>query len=206
MAWTPPETLEETAKRLLVPPGLYARYKYAKELRRGEREIRLAPFLADPRRAAIDAGANKGVWTYALLKAGCREVHAFEPNPKQFAVLQSWAKDRAHLHPIALSDTAGEATLMVPKGAGGYSNQGASLSTIKVGAQPFGAVTVEARPLDHHGVENVGFLKKDVEGFELQVLKKYQPSGLTGRGGSPATGPTWSSRWRSSTPSAACPR
>lgn len=45
--WSPPETLEETAKRLFVPGALYIRYLYRKELRRGEPEIRLIPSLAD---------------------------------------------------------------------------------------------------------------------------------------------------------------
>ncbi|HEV2532603.1 FkbM family methyltransferase, partial [Phenylobacterium sp.] len=150
-SWTPPESLEETAKRLFVPPPLYARYKYRKELRKGEREIRLVPFLADPARLAIDVGANKGVWTYALLQHGC-EVAAFEPNPKLFSVLKRWAHGKAQLHPIALSDTSGEAVLMVPKSEAGYSNQGASLSVDKLNGQAFGAVTVEARRLDDCGL------------------------------------------------------
>lgn len=170
-AWTPPEELEETAKRLLVPGPLYIRYRYAKELRKGEREIRLLPFLADPNRTAVDVGANKGVYTYALLQAGVREVHAFEPNPKLFGVLSRWAKGRAHLHPEALSDTTGEAVLMVPHSEAGYSNQGASLSADKLNGQDFGGVTVKTLRLDDAGIDNVGFIKIDVEGFEMQVLK-----------------------------------
>jgi FkbM family methyltransferase len=169
--WTPPEELEETAKRLLVPPQLYIRYRYAKELRKGEREIKLIPFLADPTRAAVDVGANKGVYTYGLLQAGCREVHAFEPNPKPFGVLQRWAKDRARLYSAALSDVSGEAVLMVPHSEAGYSNQGASLSADKLNGQDFGAVTVKTLRLDDTGIGNVGFIKIDVEGAEMQVLK-----------------------------------
>jgi FkbM family methyltransferase len=169
--WTPPEELEETAKRLFVPPQLYIRYRYAKELRKGEREIRLVPFLADPRRAAIDVGANKGVYTYALLQAGVREVHAFEPNPKLFGVLERWARGKARLYPAALSDTTGEAVLMVPHSEAGYSNQGASLSADKLDGQDFGGVSVRTLRLDEAGIADVGFIKIDVEGFEMQVLK-----------------------------------
>ncbi|THD80596.1 MAG: FkbM family methyltransferase [Phenylobacterium sp.] len=168
--WVPPESLRETLKRLLAPPGPYAAYRYRRELRQGEREIHLVGWLADPRRVAIDVGANKGVYTYALLKAGC-EVHAFEPNPKAFGVLDRWARRRAHLHRQALSDRSGEAVLMVPRNSRGYSNQGASLSPERLGAQAFGAVTVETLRLDDAGIDNVGFMKIDVEGFELQVLR-----------------------------------
>lgn len=169
--WTPPEELEETAKRLFVPPSMYIRYRYAKELRKGEREIRLVPFLADRSRVAIDIGANKGVYTYALLQAGCREVHAFEPNPKLFAVLSRWAQGKAKLHAEALSDTTGEAVLMVPRSEAGYSNQGASLSEQKLNGQDFGAVPVRTLRLDEAGISDIGFIKIDVEGFEMQVLQ-----------------------------------
>jgi len=170
-SWTPPEELEETAKRLFVPPQLYIRYRYAKELRKGEAEIKLIPFLADPKRVALDVGANKGVYTYGLLQAGCREVHAFEPNPKLFGVLQRWAKGQAVLHPEALNDETGEATLMVPRSAAGYSNQGASLSLDKLNGQDFGAVTVKTTRLDDTGISDIGFIKIDVEGAEMAVLK-----------------------------------
>lgn len=169
--WSPPEEFEETAKRLFVPPAMYIRYRYAKELRKGEREIRLVPFLANPKRVALDIGANKGVYTYALLQAGCREVHAFEPNPKLFGVLSRWAKGKAHLHPEALSDTTGEAVLMVPHSKAGYSNQGASLSEQKLNGQEFGAVPVKTLRLDDAGLSDIGFIKIDVEGFEMQVLQ-----------------------------------
>jgi FkbM family methyltransferase len=166
--WSPPETLEETAKRLFVPGALYIRYLYRKELRRGEREITLIPQLADPARVALDIGANKGAYAFALL-GHCRELHAFEPNPKLFRVLSRWAKGKAHLHPIALSDATGEAGLLVPRSAKGYSNQGASLSTIKVQGD-HGVVRVRTARLDDLDIRDVGFMKIDVEGAEMAVL------------------------------------
>ncbi|MAY66178.1 MAG: hypothetical protein CMM77_03510 [Rhodospirillaceae bacterium] len=166
--WSPPETLEETAKRLLVPGALYIRYLYRKELMKGEREIRLIPQLADPTRQAIDVGANKGVYSYALL-GHCRQVHAFEPNPKLFRILSGWARKRATLSPVALSDSTGEADLLVPKWPKGYSNQGASLSTIKVSGD-HGIVRVKTARLDDLDIRDVGFMKIDVEGAEMAVL------------------------------------
>lgn len=166
--WSPPETLEETAKRLLVPGALYIRYLYRKELLRGEREIRLIPQLADPARQAIDVGANKGVYSHALL-GHCRRVHAFEPNPKLFRILSGWAHTRAELYPIALSDSTGEADLLVPKWPKGYSNQGASLSAAKVRGD-HGVVRVKTARLDDLDIRDVGFMKIDVEGAEMAVL------------------------------------
>lgn len=168
--WSPPERLEERLKRLLLPPGLHIRGLHLRELRKGERELRLIPALADPTRAAVDVGANRGVYAYALARLGCR-VHAFEPNPKMFRVLESWGRGRIGVHPTALGDRSGRARLHVPKGRIGYSNQGASLSTVKSAGQAGGLVDVEVARLDDLEIADVGFLKIDVEGFELQVLR-----------------------------------
>lgn len=168
MTWTPPVTLEERLKTALVPPQLYIRYLYRKELRRGEPEIRLVPWLADRRRVSLDVGANRGVYTYALLPHS-RAVHAFEPNPKMFDALRHWARGRAELHPIALGDAAGTAELRVPRRRHGFSNQGASLSPAKAD-RPHAALSVETARLDDLGIEDVGFIKIDVEGFETEVL------------------------------------
>ena len=65
-SWQPPSTFEEIIKDLLVPGWLYMKYRVAKELRKGEPETRLLPFLVDRRRAALDIGANKGVYTHLL--------------------------------------------------------------------------------------------------------------------------------------------
>ena len=167
--WEPSLNLRERLKALL-PPDLRIRYLYRRELRQGESEIGLVRHLADPRRVSIDVGANKGVYAYAMLPHSA-SVHAFEPNPKLFRMLASWATNKVVLHQVALSDESGPADLLVPIGRrGGYSNQGASLSATKVrGAH--GVVRVEARRLDDMAISNVGFIKIDVEGFEREVLE-----------------------------------
>ncbi len=164
-----PSTFAETVKRRMVPPSLYIRYRYAKETRRGEKEIHLVPFLASKDRVSLDVGANKGVYAYAML-AHSAAVHAFEPNPKIFAILERWAQNRVHLHPVALSSRSGSADLLVPRTASGYSNQGASLSSIKVHGS-HATVRVEAIRLDELDLPPIGFIKIDVEGFEREVLK-----------------------------------
>lgn len=168
--WEPPWALEERLKFALVPTSLYMRYRAGKERRRGEPEVALLPFLADPERVSVDVGANKGVYTW-FLKDCSRLVHAYEPNPKMFRFLRRLASDRVLVSPIAMSDETGPATLLVPRHGGkGYSNQGASLSAIKVAGEHRG-VPVQASRLDDLGIADVGFIKIDVEGFELAVLE-----------------------------------
>ena len=169
MSWKPPLTLEEKLKKRLIPPCLYIRYLYQKQLSCGEAEFRILPFLASKSRTSLDVGAHKGAYSYALLKHS-QAVHSFEPNPKMFDVLDSWAHDLVTLHPVALSNRSGEADLLVPKRRDGYSNQGSSLSAVKVSGD-HGTVRVTTRRLDDCGIDNVGFIKIDVEGFEQEVLE-----------------------------------
>ena len=167
--WEPPWTLEERLKFALFPTPLYMRYRLAKERRHGEEEIALIPFLADPARASLDIGANKGVFAW-LLKDYSRKVFAFEPNPKMFRFLQRLAGDCITVSSIALSDRSGSAILRVPRHRrGGFSNQGASLRDIKV-ADDYVGVEVKTKRRDDLNIENIGFIKIDVEGFEQSVL------------------------------------
>ncbi|MDB5410712.1 MAG: FkbM family methyltransferase [Rhodospirillales bacterium] len=167
--WTPPVTFEERLKEILVPPWLYIRYKAQKELLKGEAEVKLLPFLVDPSRNAVDAGANKGTYTYFLARLA-RHVHAFEPNPKMFKILRRSMAKNVTASPVALSNSSGTAELRIPRQSkGGFSNQGGSLSTAKI-SKNYKAFDVETRRLDELDLGDVGFIKIDVEGFEQEVI------------------------------------
>ncbi len=170
-AWEPPYAFEEKLKYTLVPGSLYIRYRAWKEWFMGEPEVRLLRYLADPARNAVDVGANKGVYTYFLTRC-CRHVYAFEPNPKIIRILKrGTARARnVTVSPVALSNRSGAGSLRVPRHRGGFSNQGASLSTLKV-PDNYKAVRVEEACLDDLDIDDVGFLKIDVEGFEREVLE-----------------------------------
>ncbi|HLB31518.1 MAG TPA: FkbM family methyltransferase [Gammaproteobacteria bacterium] len=168
--WSPPYTFEERIKYALIPAGLYIRHRVRKELRRGEPELHLLPFLADRRRVSLDIGANKGVYAWMLARCS-REVHAFEPNPKLFRILQRISGPNLHVSPIALSNRSGHAMLRIPGNEQrGYSNQGSSLSAIKVAGE-HGEIEVETSRLDDLNLGDIGFIKIDVEGFEQAVIE-----------------------------------
>jgi len=171
--WQPPFTFEEKLKHLLVPPALYMAYKTAKERRRGEAEFNLIPFLSNRNKISIDAGANVGTWTWEMARHA-KAVHAFEPNPKNITKLTRnvGGLGTVTVHGTALSDHTGEAVLRIPKGAKGHSNQRASLSPVAVGEdQAFTPVRVDQKRLDDFDFTDVGFIKIDVEGFELPLLE-----------------------------------
>lgn len=163
-------TLEERIKSTLVPAPLYWRFRAYRSLLKGEPELRLLRYLVDPAKTSVDAGANKGVYTYFLSKLS-RHVYAYEPNPKIFEVLaRSVDRPNVTLSRAALSESSGEATLAIPRGRTAFSNQLASLRRDKF-AGPVLEVTVATRRLDDEDVGPVGFVKIDVEGFERQVIR-----------------------------------
>ena len=166
----PPSTVEERLKRLLVPPRLDLARITRRELRRGEPELRLLPFLIDRDRAAMDIGANRGIWAGQMAKL-CPAVWAFEPNPKLFAVLSASAASNVACRSEALSDQDGGTSLLVPGSGTRYSNQGASLSPIKVGDQPHMRVPVTMARLDSLSPPPTGLLKIDVEGHERAMIE-----------------------------------
>jgi FkbM family methyltransferase len=169
VSWTPPSTLREKIKRAVFSPRQELKRVVARELRRGEPELRLLPELVDPARAAIDVGANRGVWTHQLA-ALCPKVYAFEPNPKMFAILDAAKPANAEVRPIGLSDRTGVASLNVPRSRRGYSNQHASLEMNWSSGQTFGVVEIATARLDDLDLEPCGFIKIDVEGHEAAVV------------------------------------
>lgn len=166
----PALTFEERLKRTLVPPRLELKRIVAREKRKGEAGLKLLPFLVDPERAAFDIGANRGIWADEMARL-TETVWAFEPNPKLFAFLEKAAADTVRCQALALSDSAGEAELLIPGEKGRYSNQGASLNPDKVGDAPHMRVTVKTAALDSLDPPPAGFLKIDVEGHERAVLE-----------------------------------
>lgn len=161
--------VEERLKALLLPARLQLNYQVALEKARGEAELRLVPFLSDRNRASVDVGANRGVWSEVLRRHSLC-VHAFEPNPKIYRLLERGAGAGVTAYRIALSDRVGTGVLMVPKGKRGYSNQGASLSSEKIGDVEYRSLTVEMKRLDDFDLGAIGFIKIDVEGHELAVI------------------------------------
>lgn len=170
-SWVPPSTLEEKLKHLLIPSGVYIKHLIKKHLKNGEPELHILNFLVNPDKDAIDVGANKGIYTYLLAQL-VQHVYAFEPNPKIFRILKKHLPENATAYDVALSDKIGDGKLLVPKRVKNdeYSNQGASLSTVKIN-EPYGTVDVTERTLDSYEFNNIGFIKIDVEGFESAVLK-----------------------------------
>ena len=179
--WVPPKTLEEKVRDFIVPDWLRIRERAWRERRKGEKEIKLIPQLLSNCNRAIDIGANVGVWSYWLSKYA-KQVESFEPNPKVFNALKNIKIKNVNSYNIALSNKTGSVDLLIPKSSKGFSNQGASLSSIKVKGE-HKSISIEAKRLDEYNFLDVDFIKIDVEGHEHEVIegaretiKKFKPT------------------------------
>ena len=179
--WIPPKTLEEKVRDFIVPDWLRIRERAWREKRKGEKEIKIIPNLLVNCNRAVDIGANVGVWSYWLSKYA-KQVESFEPNPKIFNALKNIKIKNVNSYNIALSNKTGSVDLLIPKGSKGFSNQGASLSSIKVQGE-HKSISIEAKRLDEYNFLDVDFIKIDVEGHEHEVIegaretiKKFKPT------------------------------
>lgn len=118
---------------------------------------------------AIDVGANEGVYTHAFARCGA-VVEAFEPLPSCLDVLRSYERDHRNVrvHGHALGAQEGSATLYLPERDGRSVSGHASLEQANGTSA---TITVHVRPLDAYAFDNVGVIKVDVEGHELDVLR-----------------------------------
>lgn len=163
----------EALRYKVVPPKLYYRVRAWRTWLRcqhySEPEIRLLKYFVDGDRASVDAGANKGVYTYFLERLSKR-VFAYEPNPKFTPILGPSVGPNVTLLEAALSDRTGEATLTIPIGPKGESNNAASLEEGKYDWETR-ELTVPVTRLDDANHDDIGFIKIDVEGHEEAVVR-----------------------------------
>ena len=161
-------SLKNLAIRILPARYLLPLRYYARRIRGTlEREMSLLPRLVEPGRVALDVGANVGLYSYALAKLGA-SVEAFEPVPWCAASIESFRSPRIRVHRIALSSRAGFSELHIPLARGRLWPSRASLGT----TQHAGSVLrVPVATLDSFGFAGVSFVKIDVEGHELEVLR-----------------------------------
>jgi len=142
---------------MLLPPSLYYRRRIEEEIASGEPELALLDRLVPRGGIAVDAGANYGIFAYALSTIADRVV-AFEPNPECARFARWMLRGRAELHGLALSDEG-----MVLHFAGNLKRTHSQFRNMRT-------YPVEVRTLDSFGLTDVRFIKADVEGSEREVL------------------------------------
>jgi FkbM family methyltransferase len=166
----------------------------------------LAPYV-EPGTLALDVGASLGLWSLPLARAaraGGARLWCFEPNPENLPWLEANLAANGlagvtEVHAVALGSRPGTARLGYREHGGG---NGALLDLAGVAT-----VEVAVRRLDDVELPGrVSFVKMDVEGFELEVLRgaraliardrpaifgEFSPDWLAMRGEDPAAELDW---------------
>jgi len=120
----------------------------------------------------VDAGANVGI-TAVYLARHADKVYAFEPVPQTFKALQETIalNKSTNIEPVnsALGETKGELEMQIfPEDKSGWNS--AYVPRTDESA-PVNTTKVPMITLDDFGLERIGFMKIDVEGYELPLLK-----------------------------------
>jgi len=113
----------------------------------------------------VDIGANTGYWTFLVAKKDI-EVHAFEPSPQSYPILERKVKkySKVHVYPCALGEQCYDANLSL------HFQSGHDSLTKREYNFEGRQVIVTVKTLDSFNFPNVGLIKIDTEGYEIPIL------------------------------------
>jgi len=143
---------------------------YARRYRNFEKDLWLTKYFCSSYNIAVDIGSNQGIYSRYLAKFS-KSVHCFECNREIHAELLKILPKNAILHGEALSDKHGLASLR-------YQTSNTGIGTIEGmnGLESFEKCTISeldviTKTLDSYSLDGVSFIKIDVEGHEMSVLR-----------------------------------
>jgi FkbM family methyltransferase len=137
-------------------------------MKSAEPELGILARLVRPGSTAIDVGANRGIYSYALARAGAH-VESIEPNPALAHFARTMLGRRARVHELALSNVDGAGTLHIPFGRRSVPDH--LVASLRDRGDRAVTVNVPIRTMDSFDFKDVSFIKVDVEGGELDVLQ-----------------------------------
>jgi FkbM family methyltransferase len=158
-----------TEQVLLTQPKLWLLAKEIARSKRGKKDAEeaIVPFLVRPNAVALDVGANLGIYTKIILTR-TRNVICIEPNPECCSVLKRIFGKDVNVISGAASNINADLVLRIPDAGVGYATVEEGNASFVGG---FRTVRVTAFKIDDLKLENVSFVKIDVEGHELSVLE-----------------------------------
>lgn len=123
--------------------------------------------FVDPSKDVLDVGANIGNHSVVFSTYTSGVVHAFEPQPLIYDILETNVRSNnctnIKTYPFGASKT--DATFQMNADYSLPDNHGAFRICDE------GSLTIQCKPLDSLELSNIGFVKMDVEGHELEALQ-----------------------------------
>jgi len=148
-----------------------------------EKEIRVLKKLVPSSKASIDIGVYRGIYSFFLIELSSY-VYAFEANPLLFSKIKNSFKNKKNIkiENIAISSSSGETELRIPirdVNADYDYEQKYKLGTATIhninnlGNNQFETIKkIKKTSLDEYIFSHeVGFVKIDVEGHELDIIR-----------------------------------
>lgn len=157
----------ELAHRFLFP-NFYAG-KMARHVARREAAMELLPVFCNREQDAVDVGVLWGAYSFELSRYA-RHCHAFEPNPRQVRFLRrAFRNTNVTIYPVAASAQAGTMRLRVPEEMPGHAT--VERANPLAGDRDILECDVQSERIDAYRLQDVSFVKIDVEGHEAAVVK-----------------------------------
>ncbi len=151
--------------RLACEIDLWRRNKYFEE------DLWQVPNFLRKDMQAVDVGVNAGIFSLWMSKFASRVI-SFECNPHLVKKLNGFLPKNVTLHACALSSASGETTLRFdPDNTGIGTIESKNRLDNNPGIRHIVETKVSMRTLDEFQLQQVSFMKIDVEGHELEVLK-----------------------------------
>jgi len=152
-------------------PSIWVRWHLMHHPKSAEQELFYLDRIVPRGAVTVDVGAHCGLYTRKLARLS-RQVYAFEPSRQMADLLRRTSASNVSVHEIALSDHTGNAELLIPQDGQGLVYGLASLEpAVSASSQTVASVKVPTSRLDAIVQQDVAFVKIDVEGHELSVLK-----------------------------------
>ena len=175
--------LEFFFKKLLFSESYLLKKRLIRAIKKNyEKELQIIDRFADKSKDALDIGVYRGVYSYKL-SPYFKKIHSFEPNPLLFPYLERNLKKiitNIQLYNMALSDKNGKIDLKLPLRSKSIFKDNIE-ELFKLGAasihpkktfNKFRNIPVQISKLDNIKLgNNIKFIKIDVEGHEIEVLK-----------------------------------
>lgn len=137
-----------------------------------EKELtHLSRIVGKVKQNAVDVGANFGYYSFELEKL-FNHVYAFEINPEVSFYLEANQSKKISVIKCGLSDESGFKELSIPVVKGNRYNGWGSLEKRELDfTSDFIKKTCSVKTLDSFDLKDINFIKIDVEGHEVSVIK-----------------------------------